>query len=182
MIPTQILRVLSTLRVHDVPAPLMGSQACVLYGAAEYSRDLDIAVLATPDAHARLTAALAALDAIVIAVPPFQPEYLARGHAVPFSVPASVAEAGAAPLRVDVMNVMRGVDPFPDLWARRTTVALRDAATGREVLVDLLSLPDLVRARKTQRDEDWPMIRRLVDASYAAALEAEASPAQVAFW
>jgi hypothetical protein len=52
------------------------------------------------------------------------------------------------------MSVMRGVDPFPDL----------------------------VRVKKTQRDKDWPMIRRLVDASYAAALEAEASPAQVAFW
>ena len=50
MIPIQILRVLSTIRRFDVPALLMGGQACVLYGAAEYSRDLDLAVLATPDA------------------------------------------------------------------------------------------------------------------------------------
>ena len=50
MIPTQILRVLSTIRTYHVRALLMGGQACVLYGAAEYSRDLDLAVLATPEA------------------------------------------------------------------------------------------------------------------------------------
>lgn len=47
MIPIQILRVLSTIQRYDVSALLMGGQACVLYGAAEYSRDLDLAVLAT---------------------------------------------------------------------------------------------------------------------------------------
>ena len=58
MIPTQILRVLSTIRRYDVRALLMGGQACVLYGAAEYSRDLDLAVLATDEALPRLTAAM----------------------------------------------------------------------------------------------------------------------------
>jgi len=50
VIQTQILRVLSTIRTYDVRALLMGGQACVLYGAAEYSRDLDLAVLTTPEA------------------------------------------------------------------------------------------------------------------------------------
>lgn len=30
-----------------------------------------------------------------------------------------------------------------------------------------LSLPDLVTAKKTRRDKDWPMIARLVEADYA---------------
>lgn len=97
MIPTQILRVLSTLRTFDVPALLMGGQACVLYGAAEFSRDLDLAVLATPAGEAKLRAALAALNATVIAVPPFRAEYLARGHAVHFAVPATADEQHAPP-------------------------------------------------------------------------------------
>ena len=42
VIPIQILRVLSTIWQYDVPALLMAGQACVLYGAAEYSRDLDL--------------------------------------------------------------------------------------------------------------------------------------------
>ena len=41
----------------------MGGQACVLYGAAEFSRDLDLTVLASPENLARLCNALADLPA-----------------------------------------------------------------------------------------------------------------------
>ena len=61
-------------------------------------------------------------------------------------------------LRVDVMSVLRGVDPFDQLWQRRTTIA--DDAGNQ---YDLLSLADLVQAKKTQRDKDWPMIARLLN-------------------
>ena len=64
-------------------------------------------------------------------------------------------------MRVDVMSKMRGVDAFPKLWKRRTTIELPDGTR-----CDLLSLPDLVQAKKTQCDKDWPMIRRLVEAHY----------------
>ena len=47
--------------------------------------------------------------------------------------------------------------------------------------IDLLSLPDLVRAKKTQRDKDWPMIRRLVEANYFAH-RAVATAERVDFW
>lgn len=80
----------------------MGGQACVLYGGAEFSRDADVAVLADAPNLERLRSAMQALQATVIAVPPF----------------------------------------------------------------DALSLPDLVMAKKTQRDKDWPMIRRLLEANY----------------
>jgi hypothetical protein len=36
-------------------------------------------------------------------------------------------------------------------------------------------------AKKTQRDKDWPMIRRLIEADYAAHAQ-KATPAQVRFW
>ena len=178
MIPIQILRVLSTMQQFDVRALLMGGQACVLYGAAEYSRDLDLAVLVTDDALPRLTGALGALGATVIAVPEFDARHLDRGHAVHFSVP----DATSAPLRVDIMSRMRGVAPFAELWERRTTIALPDASGSGEVIVEMLALEDLVDAKKTQRDKDWPMIRRLVDASYASARDTEVSPEQVQFW
>jgi hypothetical protein len=47
--------------------------------------------------------------------------------------------------------------------------------------VDLLALPDLVAAKKTQRDKDWPMIRRLVEANYFGT-RAQPTPERVAFW
>jgi hypothetical protein len=40
----------------------MGGQACVFYGAAEFSRDTDFAVLASPANLARLKAVLAGLQ------------------------------------------------------------------------------------------------------------------------
>ena len=60
-------------------------------------------------------------------------------------------------MRVDVMTKMRGVDSFPKLWTRRTTVSVHDST------IELMSLPDLVQAKKTQGDKDWPMLRRLVE-------------------
>lgn len=182
MIPIQILRVLSTIRRHDVHALLMGGQACVLYGAAEYSRDLDLAVLATDDAVPALRAALAALRATVIAVPPFDVAYLVRGHAVHFSVPPDPDLGPVPPLRVDIMSRMRGVAPFDALWDRRTTIALPDPTREAELEIDLMALEDLVQAKKTQRDKDWPMLRRLVDASYDAGRDDAADADRIAFW
>ena len=48
MIPSPILKALSTIRMRQVDHLLMGGQACVLYGAAEFSRDLDLALLPDP--------------------------------------------------------------------------------------------------------------------------------------
>src|SRR5437899_4095058 len=120
----------------------MGGQACVFYGAAEFSRDTDLAILASTENLSRLSAALQDLQAEVIAVPPFDAKYLRKGHAVHFRCHHPEAEH----LRVDVMSRMRGVDSFAKLWTRRTTVELPDGRT-----FDLLSLPDLVQAKKTQR-------------------------------
>jgi hypothetical protein len=182
VIPIQILRVLSTIQQYGVPALLMGGQACVLYGAAEYSRDLDLAVLATDDGLPKLSAAIEALHAHVIAVPPFEAQYLRRGHAVHFSVPDVGSPTVGATLRVDVMSRMRGVESFDELWARRTTVVLPDPERATEVTVEMMALEDLVAAKKTQRDKDWPMLRRLVDASYDSARDSEASAEQANFW
>src|SRR5437762_13145101 len=44
--PSPIGKVLSIFRTNRVRALLMGGQACILYGAAEFSRDVDIAVAA----------------------------------------------------------------------------------------------------------------------------------------
>ena len=62
-----IPKVLSTMRAHGVEALLMGGQACILYGAAEFSRDAYFAVLASPENLSRLAGALAELQAEVIA-------------------------------------------------------------------------------------------------------------------
>lgn len=149
----------------------MGGQACVLYGAAEFSRDTDFAILAEPSNLNALRAALEDLKAQIIALPPFEQRFLDRGHAVHFRC----NRADVADLRIDIMAKMRGVDAFADLWARRTTVEFPDAA------YEILALPDLVQAKKTQRDKDWPMIRRLVDNDYFQ-FRASPTPEKICFW
>ena len=144
----------------------------MFYGAAEFSRDTDLAILADAANLARLRKALVELQADPIAVPPFQIKYLRRGHAIHFRC----QHPEALRMRVDVMSKMRGVDAFAKLWQRRTTIELPDGT-----LCDLLSLPDLVQAKKTQRDKDWPMIRRLVEAHYFQHRK-NPNPAQVKFW
>ncbi|HUE83062.1 MAG TPA: hypothetical protein VMM84_13185 [Pyrinomonadaceae bacterium] len=57
-------------------ALLMGGQACVFYGAAEFSRDTDLAILASSENLTKLNKALRELQAEVIAVPPFEEKYL----------------------------------------------------------------------------------------------------------
>src|SRR5271166_3985913 len=84
LIPNPIRKVLSSMRKRRVRALLMGGQACVFYGAAEFSRDTDFAILADTANLARLQWALDDLQAGVIAVPPFALKYLRRGHAVHF--------------------------------------------------------------------------------------------------
>ena len=157
MIPNPIRRVLSSMRAHGVRALLMGGQACVFYGAAEFSRDADFAIPATSANLARLRNALKALGAEPIAVPPLEAKFLRKGHAAHFRC----RHADAFRIRIDLMAKMRGVDSFEKLWKRRTILRL---PSGEHC--ELLSLPDLTQAKKTQRDKDWPMIRRLLEADF----------------
>jgi hypothetical protein len=172
LIPNPIRKVLSSMRAHRVRALLMGGQACVFYGAAEFSRDTGLAIAADAANLARLRRALDDLQAEVIAIPPFELKYLRRGLAIHFCC----RHPEALRMRVDVMAKMRRVDAFPKLWKRRTIIELPDGTR-----CDLLSLPDLVQAKKTQRDKDWPMIRRLVEAHYFQN-NAKPNPAQIRFW
>jgi len=74
------------------------------------------------------------------------------------------------------MTRLRGLPDFPVLWERRTVVA---DTTGDEF--HLLSVPDLVDAKKTQRAKDWPIIQLLVAIHYR---ENGASPRPdwIKFW
>jgi hypothetical protein len=59
------------------------------------------------------------------------------------------------------MTRLRDLPEFAALWERRTV--FQDDA-GAEF--HLLSIPDLVQAKKTQRSKDWPVIELLVAIHY----------------
>ena len=145
MTPNPIRKLLSTMRTNGVRCLLIGGQACVLYGGAEFSRDTDLVVSDDPANLECLQSAFDELEAKRIAVPPFEKSHLDLGLAVHFRCQHHDAEN----MRIDVMTKLRGVDVFDKLWERRTTFETE----GLEI--EALSLPDLVASKKTQRDKDW---------------------------
>jgi hypothetical protein len=143
----------------------------VFYGAAEFSRDLDLLILVDAGNLNRLRQAFDELDALPIAVPPFAERFLQAGHAIHFRC----RRPDVAGLRIDLMGRLRGMGGFEELWQWRTTIE------AEEQVIDLMGLADLVRAKKTQHDEDWSMIRRLVEQNYFQNMN-KPTPEQIRFW
>jgi hypothetical protein len=74
------------------------------------------------------------------------------------------------------MTRLRDMPSFDVLWNRRTTLVSED-----ETEVNLLSVEDLVHAKKTQREKDWPMISALVEGHYLAT-GSSPNPERARFW
>lgn len=155
MIRNSIARALSTFLRHKVKALLIGGQACILYGGAEFSRDIDFSLLVTLENIHNLKNALEELEAERIFLPDLSEEVLLKGHACHFRFPKGDPKG----VRIDILGKMRGVDVFPLLWDRKTEIEISGLG-----IIAVISLPDLIKSKKTQRDKDWPMIRRLIEA------------------
>ena len=74
------------------------------------------------------------------------------------------------------MSKMRGAPAFSRLWARRQEIDLPGIGA-----IGVVSLGDLVRIKKTQRDKDWLMIRRMIEADLSRH-EWAGDAARIAFW
>jgi len=172
MTQNPILKVLSTFLRHRVKALLIGGQACILYGAAEFSRDIDLSPLITAENLEDLREVLKELEAETVYYPDLSEDALLKGHACHFRCQRKDLKG----LRIDVIGVMRGVDAFHELWKRRKEVEVPEI--GRIVVI---GLSDLVKSKKTQRDKDWPMIRRLIEADIHAAPD-QVSDDRIRFW
>ena len=86
----------------------MGGQACVFYGAAECSRDLDLLIEADETNLSRLRASLTELGGVRIAVPHLEQDSLRRGW--PGKKPGN-ERPGAAyrlPLKQELEALRRG--------------------------------------------------------------------------
>lgn len=143
----------------------------MIYGAAEFSKDVDFLVVAARENFQKIQAAAEDLKTEVIAIPPFEARFLDEGLAI--HLRCTTPEASG--MRVDLMSIMRNVSPFPEIWERRSTLELEGCD------VHILSVPDLVQSKKTQRSKDWPMIQRLVEVHFE---ENKAAPKtdDIRFW
>jgi hypothetical protein len=90
--------------MRQVRALVMGGQACIFYGAAEFSRDLDLTLGLAPDDLRAFQLVHEDLQAQPVAVPAFSAALLEAGHAIHFRCRAPQVEG----LRLDVLHTMRG--------------------------------------------------------------------------
>jgi hypothetical protein len=167
-----IPKVLSTFLEHNVRALLIGGQACILYGGAEFSRDIDMTIMISPENLDSLEKVLYELNAERIFYPPLSEEVLKNGHACHFRCRRKDIKG----LRIDVLGRMRNVAPFPELWNRRKEIQLSGIG-----LIPVIGLADLIKTKKTQRDKDWPMIRRLIEADIYKAGD-NPDDSEILFW
>jgi hypothetical protein len=79
-------------------------------------------------------------------------------------------------LRIDIMTRLRDLPAFDELWQRRTTITDENGES-----FDLLAVEDLVQAKKTQRDKDWPVIDALVEGHHRV-WQTQPTADRVAFW
>ncbi len=172
MTQSPILKALSTFLKYRLKSLLIGGQACILYGAAEFSRDIDIAITVSSENIDNLKSALRELKAERIFFPDLCKEVLLRGHACHFRCQREDVKG----LRIDIIGVMRGLDSFSELWNRREEIDLPEVGK-----IAVISLSDLVRSKKTQIDKDWPMNRRLIEADIYNASE-DPPDEKIRFW
>jgi hypothetical protein len=132
---------------------LISGQATILYGAATFSEDIDIWVEPTEENFTRFVGVLRACGARYYKLtPPLSVELAARKHGFHFLIPD--ADAGGA-VFLDVMGQPPRVGAFRE--------ALRDA---RDFDTDwgklrVVGIKDLVEIKKTQREQDYPIISGL---------------------
>ena len=141
---------------------LISGQASVLYGAATFSEDVDVWMRPTVANARRLLHALAAGRGRVYKLtPPMTLANMKFGHGFHFTLPR-----GADTLYLDVMAVPPRVGTYVQARRRANVLA------GPLGPVPVVSVPELVELKKTQRFLDYDVISNL---AAATAQDAESS-------
>lgn len=136
---------LSALCDAEVRFLVVGAYALAWYGHPRATRDLDLWVEASPDNADRLISALHVFGA---------PTENISAH--DFSRPGSVLQVGVAPVRVDVLTALDGLD-FGRAWEHRETGEMDG------LRLNFLSRDDFVRnKRAVGRVQDLADIERLL--------------------
>lgn len=152
-------RLFRALDLERVEYLLISGQASILYGAAQFSEDIDLWVRPTTLNLRRLRRALARARARVYKLtPPIELRYARRGHGFHFTLP------GSDTVFLDIMAVPPRVGPFAAAARRARRLA---SPWGR---LPVVAPEDLVLLKQTRRQADYEVISNLVRLSFEADL------------
>jgi hypothetical protein len=140
---------LGSLESKGVHALLISGQACVAYGASQFTEDIDLWVNPARRDFEGLLRILARAGAKAHKLtPPLDLGFLRKGHGFHFLVPPATY--------IDVMGVPPRVGPFSGAWARARRM-ITDWGKLRVVAPE-----DLVLLKRTNRPGDYEAISNLV--------------------
>jgi predicted nucleotidyltransferase len=123
---------LQLLNEFEVEYLIVGGFAVMKYGEPRYTKDLDVWVHNSPQNSLRVVEALKKFGA------PIEHDKITPNT---FSQKQVVYQIGIAPVRIDILTEITGVE-FPDAWRNRV------ASTFFGVSVHFISLDDLVANKK----------------------------------
>jgi hypothetical protein len=125
----ELLQVLNKFRVEFL---IVGGFAVMKYGEPRYTKDLDVWVNNSPENSTRVVAALREFGA------PVDHDDVTAGT---FAGKQVVYQIGVAPVRIDILSAITGVE-FADAWGSRVSSTLFD------VPVNFISWDDLVTNKR----------------------------------
>ncbi len=132
---------------------LISGQASVLYGAANFSEDVDVWVRPTPPNIKNLARALARCGARFYKLtPPLSPRNFRRGHGFHFTL-----RSRTDPAYLDILGRPPRVGSFA---ASRRRARHMKSAWG---MLPVVSIEDLIALKKTRRLYDYEVISNLVE-------------------
>ena len=151
-------RVLRAFEEAGVKHLVIGGQAAVAYGAAQYTQDADLWVEPTVRNLARLRRALGALNARQRFLPPLELRHLKRGHGIHFTL-----LHGNEVFFLDLLGKPPRVDSFANAWKDATLI------NWRGLNIRIMDVRRLVNTKKTNREQDYIAIQRLAELVYRRA-------------
>ncbi len=132
---------------------LISGQASVLYGAAQFSEDIDLWLSPTWANIRAFLVVLEKADASVYKLtPPLNRSYLLHGHGFHFRLP----EEEFQPAYLDFMGCPPRVGPFSSAFRRASRF---QCDWGN---IPVVAIPDLIELKKTRRAADYDVISNLV--------------------
>ncbi len=129
-LPQDFKELFEYLNAEKVEYLLIGGYAVIAYGYVRNTSDIDVVVSDGIENATRLMRSLANFG--------FSETELKTEL---FTVPDSVVRMGIEPMKIEVLNYLKGVD-FVDAYSRRNSVRVED------VDVDLIALPDLLANKR----------------------------------
>lgn len=129
-LPQDFKELFEFLNANKVEYMLLGGYAVIAYGYVRNTSDIDVVVSDGVENARRLMKALANFG---FGETQLQTEL--------FIEPDSVVRMGVEPMKIEILNYLKGVD-FKAAYSRRQSVQVED------ISVDLISLPDLLANKR----------------------------------